>query len=246
MSQPLEMSMDDRWAIYIDIEGFSALYPDGNNALWALNRLMQAIHKIGKNVFPEPPDRLFAHQLGDGFLIVSEFHEDDLDRAVSIATLLMKFTSSFGVFARGTIAEGGLSGITGCYSEEVMDDCQDGNWSTSSMGAGLMTIFPVMGTALINAVGIDKRSPKGPLLTMPSKYKSRISESFLTKDVPGNEIISLDWVHTELEFDIAAKALLEYPSPDNLEDFVRNYVNKHELPTEWKDSCSLYLGVNYA
>ena len=80
------MSMDNRWAIYIDIVGFSALYPEGNDALWALNKLMLAIHRIGKNVFIEPPDRLFAHQLGNGFLIVSDFHEESLDRAAVVNT----------------------------------------------------------------------------------------------------------------------------------------------------------------
>ena len=72
--------------IYIDIVGFSALYPEGNDGLWALNKLMLAIHRIGKNVFPEPTDRLFAHQLGDGFLIVSDFHEESLDRAAVVNT----------------------------------------------------------------------------------------------------------------------------------------------------------------
>lgn len=238
--------MDKRWAIYIDIEGFSALYPESNDALWALNKLMLAVHRIGAIVFPEPPDRLFAHQLGDGFLIVSDFHEENLDRAGAIAILLMKFISSFGVFSRGAIAEGGLSGITGCYPGEVMDNCKRDDWSTANMGAGLMTIFPVMGTALINAVGIDKRSPKGPLLTMPSEYKSRLSEIFITNKVPGNEIISVDWVHTELDLlsEISAKTFLNYPSPKALEDVIRNYINKHKLPSEWKDSCISYLGVN--
>ena len=239
------MNMDKRWAIYIDIEGFSALYPKGNDALWALNKLMLAVHRIGTVVFPETPDRLFAHQLGDGFLIVSDFHEENLERAGAIVIFLMKYIASFGVFTRGAIAEGGLSGITGCYADEVMDSCQRGDLSTANMGAGLMTIFPVMGTALINAVGIDKLSPKGPLLTMPSEYKRRLSERFITTKVPRNEIISVDWVHTELELlsKISDKTHLKYPSSKALEDLLKNYVNKHELPPEWKDNCASYLGV---
>ena len=237
--------MDDRWAIYIDIEGFSALYPEGNDVLYALNKLMLAIHRIGKNVFPEPPDRLFAHQLGDGFLIVSDFHEDNLDRAVSIAVLLMKFITSFGVFARATVAEGGLAGITGCYSDEVMNECDNDGWSTSRMGAGLLTIFPVMGTALINAVGIDKRSPKGPLLTMPSSYKDRLSGIFLVSNIPNTELVNVDWVHTDFDglSKIREKALLKHPTPENLETFVRNYIAKHQLPSEWVESCKAYLGI---
>ena len=113
--------MDNRWAIHIDIEGFSALYPEGNDVMWGLNKLMVGIHRIGRNVFPEPPDRLFVNQLGDGFLIVSDFHEENLDRAASIAIVLMKFITSFSIFCRATIAEGGISGITGLYSNEVMN-----------------------------------------------------------------------------------------------------------------------------
>jgi hypothetical protein len=238
--------MDHRWGIYIDIEGFSYFYPEGDNALWALNKLMLAIHRIGKKVFPEPPERLFAHQLGDGFLITSDFHEENLDRAASIATLLMKFITSFGVFARGTIVEGGLSGITGCYPEEVMNECEEGDWSTSKMGAGLMTIFPVMGTALINAVGIAKRTPKGPLLIMPLIYKNRLSTSFIMKQVEDNEIIAIDWVHTEsaLLSEIKEMAHLECPCPENLEILLKNYISKHKLPPEWSDSCQTYLSIN--
>lgn len=240
--------MDERWAIYIDIEGFSALYPEGNDALWALNKLMLAIHRIGKNVFPEPPDRLFAHQLGDGFLIASDFHEKKLDRAVSIAIVLMKFITSFGVFARATIAEGGLSGITGCYSDEVMNECEKNGWSTSRMGAGLMTIFPVMGTALINAVGIDKRSPKGPLLSMAASYKERLSDCFMISDIRETELIAIDWVHTDFDelTNIREKAFLKYPNPENLEILVKKYLAKHQLPKEWVSSCSTYMGVKNA
>ncbi len=238
--------MDNKWAIYIDIEGFSTLYPEGNNAIWALNRLMLAIHRIGNNVFPKPPDRLFAHQLGDGFLITSDFHEENLDRATSIATLLMKFITNFAVFARGTIAEGEIAGITGCYPEEVMNEHEGNDWSRVNMGDGLMTVFPVMGTALINAVGIDKRSPKGPLLTMPIAYKNRLPKSFAMEQVEESELIAIDWVHMEsgLLSEIKEKALLEYPSPENLETLLKNYISKNKLPPEWGDNCRKYLGIN--
>ena len=241
--------MDDRWAIYIDIEGFSALYPEGNDAMWALNKLMLAIHRIGKLVFPEPPDRLFAHQVGDGFLIVSDFYEENLDRAASIAIVLMKFITSFGLFARATIAEGGLSGITGCYPKEVLDDCRKGDALVATMGAGLMTIYPVMGTALINAVGIDKRAPRGPMLALPVSYRERLSSNILSKVIDDDtHIMALDWVHTEgnLLTEIKTMANLEFPSSNNLEILLSNYISKHNLPTEWEKSCSHYLGVKYA
>lgn len=243
-----EKGMDKRWAIYMDIEGFSALYPEGDGVLWALNQLMLAIHRIGKNVFPESPDRLFAHQLGDGFLITSDSHEENLGRAVSISILLMKYITRFGVFARVAIAEGDLSGITGCYPDEVMNDCDEGTLR-SNMGEGLMTIFPVMGTALINAVRIDKiSSKKGPLLIMPSAYKSRLSSSlFVIRDIPDTaiSISTIDWIHAEFDglVEIRDKAKLKYPNPEELESLARNYMAKHKLPLEWVANCSTYLGV---
>ncbi len=191
--------MDNRWAIHIDIEGFSTLCREGNDAMRGLNKLMLGIHRIGKNVFPEPPDRLFVHQLGDGFLIVSDFHEENLNRAASIATVLMKFITSFDIFCRATITEGGLSDIKGCYSNEVMNECHKDDWSISRMGAGLMTIFPVMGTALIDAVRIDKTSSKGPLITFPYEYRERLSNIFIINDIPDSNFASIDWVHTESE-----------------------------------------------
>lgn len=233
--------MDDRFAIYVDIEGFSELYSEGNTVLWSLNRLMYAIHRIGKYVFPKGSDCLFAHQLGDGFLIISDFHEENLDRAASIATFLMKYITSFGVFARETIVEGGLSGIAGCYPDEVIND-------SNCMGEGLITTFPVMGTALIKAVGIGKISPKGPLLTLSSQFKQRLSNSFITKDVPNSEIIAIDWIHTECDLlsEITTKSTLDHPTSFDLETKLKNYIIRHnnKLSSEWKDSCKEYLGLN--
>jgi hypothetical protein len=237
--------MDNRWAIYIDIEGFSTLHANGNNAaLWALNRLMLAIYRIGTTAYPQSPDRLFAHQFGDGFLIVSDFHEKNLDRAALIAVLLMKYITNFGVFAKAAIAEGDLSDISGCYPDEAINNYH--SREPIMMGEGLMTISPVMGTALINAVSINKRSPKGPLLITSSDYKDRLSSIFIVNEIPEDKLISLDWVHTECNelIDIHKKADLEYPSSENLEKSIRDYVIKHDkLPSEWITNCSKHLKV---
>ena len=243
--------MTHRWAIHIDIVGFSALYPKSDNPLWALNRLMLAVHSIGKMVYPREPHRLFAHQIGDGFLILSDFHEPDLERAASIAIVLMKFIAGFGLFARATIAEGNLADITGCYSETVLNDrCEEDN-KTVMMGSGLMTLFPVMGTALINAVRIDKRTSKGPILAVPDEFRSRlpghiISKKLEDKDMPN---IAIDWVHTESELitKIKVEAQLDFPCPKDLEILLSKYITKNEqLPGEWVQSCRKYMGVRIA
>lgn len=68
----------ERWSIYIDIEGFSALYGQENQVLQALGVLAEGILFIGRECYPKTPDRLFAHQTGDGFIIVSKFGAENL------------------------------------------------------------------------------------------------------------------------------------------------------------------------
>jgi hypothetical protein len=62
-----------RWAIAIDVEGFSATYEASSQALTSIGALAKAIFVLGRFSYPESPNRLFAHQLGDGFIVVGEF-----------------------------------------------------------------------------------------------------------------------------------------------------------------------------
>ena len=61
---------EESWAINIDLEGFSKNYEDSEDrktyAIWGLHHLMDAIINIGNSVYRDPPERLFAHQFGDG------------------------------------------------------------------------------------------------------------------------------------------------------------------------------------
>lgn len=124
-----------RWCIYIDILGFGGLWEsDMTKALRTLRELMNAIIQIGKQVYPIEGDRLFVHQVGDGFAIVSDFHEDSLERPISIAITLMRHVVAYtGYFASAAIAEGDFSGIRSCYPEEV---------SLCSNNRGLYTKVP--------------------------------------------------------------------------------------------------------
>ena len=69
-----EDSMGSRWSIYIDSEGFDALYETDDQILLSLGDLMEGIYLIGPHCYLEKPDRIFAHQTGDGFAIVSVTH----------------------------------------------------------------------------------------------------------------------------------------------------------------------------
>ena len=61
-------AMRECWSIYIDIEGFGALYKKEDVQIsLALGYLLEGVYLVGSNCYNESPDRLFAHQTGDGF-----------------------------------------------------------------------------------------------------------------------------------------------------------------------------------
>ena len=155
-----------RWCTFIDILGFSKLWESRQcKALKALRELMGAIHRVGTWVYPGERERLFVHQMGDGFAIVSDFGERSFERPLGIASALMRHLASTGTFAAAAVAEGEFSDITGCYPEEVMKACEDGH--VVPLSAGLMTLSPVMGTAFIRAHSLHAHAPSGPFEACP-------------------------------------------------------------------------------
>ncbi|WP_207147679.1 hypothetical protein, partial [Listeria monocytogenes] len=76
---------------------------------------------------------------------------------------------------------------------------RDGSDDCVSLGSGLMTLLPVMGTALIAANKLDARNPvKGSILTIATSDSVRISPSFPRRTIDGDACLSvLDWVHAE-------------------------------------------------
>lgn len=224
---------DQRWAIYIDVEGFSALYNRDNQILVALGGLMEGIFLIGEGCYPESPDRIFAHQTGDGFVIVGEFGLKSLEVPVAIAVALLRHVAAGGRFRKASIGEGQFSDITGCYPDRVRQR-QTPNGSIR-MGRGIMTLFPVMGTALIDAVSVVKRSPSGSLLTLSYGNKSRLPSDCHIVDLPDAEIISVDWVHsqTPLVDELQRCAGLKRPSPIAIEEAFHQYCLNHKPPEKW-------------
>ncbi|OFZ68714.1 MAG: hypothetical protein A2V79_12200 [Betaproteobacteria bacterium RBG_16_56_24] len=230
-----------RWAIYIDIQGFGALWDKGDMALLALGELMRAIFCIGKSCYPSSPDRLFAHQFGDGFLIVSEFEEDSLERCMTIAIALLRHVSVTGCFAKAAIVEGDMVDIKGLYPDEVMDNLNSN--SLVDLGAGLMTIVPVMGTALIRGVKLDKNPPKGPLLIIEKEKIDRLPQGLSTSDA-GEEVVSINWIayQSDLLSDIQRRANLKSPSQIEMEESLLRYCKKNEKNLdEWVKNVHKYL-----
>lgn len=244
-----EIGMSDRWSIYIDIEGFSTGWDKDNHVLWSLGELMRAIFRIGQNCCPRDYDRLFAHQFGDGFIVVSDFHEESLERCIAIAVALMRHVAASGCFARAAIAEGEFSDIKGCYPDEVLKNA-DERHHVVWMGAGLMTIIPVMGTALIRAVSVDKAAPKGPLLIAELSKSERFGsdapwQALPKRNLEAKDVVSIDWVHmTSKHLSVLQEeAPLSSPSSSDLEARLRDYCSRGDVPVEWRANAVQYLNV---
>jgi hypothetical protein len=235
--------MGDRWAIHIDVEGFGAKWDDTMEAFRGLNALMQAIFWLGERAYPEPPERLFAHQFGDGFLIVSDFHEETLHRAVLISIALLQHVLSQGATAKAAIAEGGLSDVQGCYPPEIGRQSNKGN---IIFGAGVMTVFPVMGTALINAVALEKRSPSGPLLTVAASNLDRLPGDVSTIKI-GESLVAINWLRSGPTglCDLQKAAGLKSHSEQERIKQLRDYIAANEgLKDQWKENATRYLLSN--
>ena len=238
-----DVAADKRWAIYIDIEGFGALYDREDTILWALGDLMEAVFLIGTNCYPETPNRLFAHQTGDGFIIVSEFAAKTLDVPIAIAIALLRHVSERGRFAKASIAEGGFAGINGCYPKRIRDaQRKDGR---VFMGGGLMTVFPVMGTAMINAVAVEKRSPSGALLTLNASDGPRISSDCLVQDVAENDLVAIDWVNSSIPLvsELQATAGLRAPSAEAIKNHFSTYIRTTRVKQQWKANSNRFLSL---
>src|SRR5439155_12891347 len=135
---------------------------------------MLAIYQIGSRGYPESPYRLFAHQLGDGFVVVGEFGWPDLDQACGISIALLRAVLHSGGTAKAAISEGEMADITGCYPEPIRTLYGESQGGVFGMGGGLMSVLPVMGTALINSYRLLS-SPDVPSVSLLIISQSDVS-----------------------------------------------------------------------
>ena len=190
---------------------------------------MWAIHRIGTKVYPDDPERLFVHQMGDGFAIVSDFGEASLERPIAIAVALMRCVATTGTFAVAAIAEGDHTDITGCYPQEVTGGSNNG---VVRLGGGLMTLTRVMGTAFIRAYRLQNSAPPGPFLTVPGYHRDRVP-AWLSVREPQNpkndRLLSIDWIRAESELllGIQQNADISTPSSDALVQTIQDYCSQY-------------------
>lgn len=242
-------ALDQRWGIFIDVEGFSKLWSRDDLGLRALMHLTTLVFRIGDQAFPDVPQRLFAHQGGDAFYITSDFHEHSLDRCAAIAIVLMRGMLEKGFVARAALAAGAVADYAGCRPLEVREAAvRDDDSDLVRMGQGLMTLQPVLGEGIINAVGLDKRVKlKGSLVIVAEGARERLSDGFVRRPIeeyPG--VMALDWVHSAspLIEDIARTIGYGNGAPADFRDLLRAYVADHRLSEIWCGPTLRYAGLS--
>jgi hypothetical protein len=233
--------MTDRWALYLDVEGFGSKWNETDMAAFrGINELMEGIFRIGSRHYVDTPSRLFAHQFGDGFLIVSDFHEEMLDRAVLVGVALMRQLLAVGETAKCALDEGQISDIANCNPDSIRKQYNRGR---IGVGAGLMTITPVMGTALIRTVNLQKKV-RGPVFLLRKVLAGRISLGFPLREVGGTDLVSLNWLRgdppalAELQEVAGLKRLNETERIGQLSRYVECSPG---LSAAWLESAQTYL-----
>lgn len=212
-----------RWAIYIDIEGFSVIYPsDDVKALLPLNAVMEGIYRIGTTACARSPNRLFVHQTGDGFAIISDFGLGAPNLPVAISIVLLRLAVVGGGLAKVGISEGEFADIQGCYPE-IISQHSDSHGSLR-LGEGFMRIFPVMGTALISAHRVANAASGSLLLLDPAMAAGLGPGVRCTQRKAA--FVAVDWVHTSMpEIDhLVAASKLSLPDSAAIERFIRQYI----------------------
>ena len=243
--------MNNRWAINIDVEGFSKNYEHSEDrktfAILALSELMDSIVKIGTRCFPGDPDknysdRLFAHQFGDGFIICSDFPEEDATRAISIAVAIMRHMIIKGYATKAAISTGDMSDIKGCYPKSVRDTDDE----RVSLGMGLMTIISVMGTALTKAHKLSNTQKGAVLILDENLAKLGLPNGV---EMKGSSGCCIDWVSIILPMSeqIAHTAGLAIDNPQKLIEKLDSYYKQEPTPEDsWIEATRVMIAEGKA
>ncbi|MHB8793248.1 MAG: hypothetical protein ACYC6O_07930 [Thermoleophilia bacterium] len=214
----------DTWAIFIDIEGFSnLLISERGQAAFLIRELADGIHRIGSLVFPRVSERLFAYGLGDGFLIVPDLSQQQFEKPLAIAIVLLHRILALGGVAKASISIGETSDVSGWFTESV----RSGN-----MGQGIILSYPIMGSALVNAFHLGSEH-RGAVLILDSAFNSEIPEGICVNQ---NNPPLVDWIHCDFPLlrDVASRAGLPLLSAENARVRLSTYIESQDnLDEEW-------------
>lgn len=187
---------------------------------------------MGQKVYPGDLnnnywDRVFAHQFGDGFIIVSNFEEPDPSRCIAIATSLSRHMLIQGFATKAAISTGSMSDINGCYPDAM----RYANNNTLNLGMGLITSIPVMGTALTKAFKLGGRV-SGNVVVIDVTQFPTIPED-LIKEREGN-VGYINWMSDKnsLACEISQKAGLQFGSEKQLLSLFSSYITTAPRPPQ--------------
>lgn len=228
------------WSLFIDVEGFSSIYKrDQARGLKLLSIMGEFIYETGNKVYPNVGERLFAYQLGDGFVIVPE-RVNDSKRAISIAMALMRCFVLSGGVARAAVATGSISDVLSCFSF-----AKNGK-SAFPMGEGLMVLNPVMGDAVINAYKLERIAVKGPLLFIDQKLISELNGSRVIFDRHCEEAYSVNWINSrDYETDKIMSVLgFGSSSSEIISEALEKYMMGNRLDGRWVESAKRLIEVD--
>ena len=233
----------NRWSIYIDIEGFSYFYKaNQGKAFQSVGLLINHIYNLGKKVYNGETNSLFVHQLGDGFVIVSLNGAQDINNAIIIAITLMRLLLVNSYMTPAAISIGDFSDVVGCYPKQIQDEYH--KEETIRIGHGVLRIFPVTGSSLINSWKLLSSSNSGPLLSLDSELFKFVNIAGLIILESNERITEIDWLNSKINEIEKIGKILEYQEISN-NNFLRirfsDYLKENKLSEKWLKSASKML-----
>ena len=232
--------LDDRWTMFVDIEGFSQRFTsNANDGYQTLRLLLEAIFRIGKLVYSGDDERLFAHQIGDSVGIISSFPETSPDRPIAIGIALIRHLISHGVAVKVAISSGHMTDVVGVYPTIVRDHQSD--HSTATMASGLMTLQTVFGQGLINAYATGKNVRGCVLIVDQTAFKERSSIGRESS----KRYALIDWIHNtpQATQHIYENAGLVLPNPNFSRQHLLTYLIHQKVHKRWAASTLYSVGL---
>lgn len=238
------------WALYIDVEGFSYLYPEHEmKPMSLLTSYIFTLLDSGRSEF----SGLTAIQYGgDGFLLkqLGGTYDKDLRRPLALGCSLMKRALMDGFTLRAQLSIGDSADVQGTYSKSMQDRISQqgaGGYLSFYGGIGIGTFSnmlynSVIGTSILNAYRLH--TPKGPLFVMDPLLRPDFIEAgvvFVEKD----GALLLDWLKHDDAYVRSGMEVFEIDSTHEYAGALQNYIKKYEqvVPGDWKANAEKLLAM---
>ena len=233
--------MIQRTAMFIDIQGFGKLYRSDADSLWGLADLMEGVYRLGRESPRLGISRLFAHHIGDGFVLIDDGGVANASLLAAAAVALHQFTLLRSLhFCASAVTEGEMADVLHCYPKMVLEARTDDG--VVRLGDGLMTLFPVMGTAIINTNRMLKEA-HGSVILLPSEFKSKLEDGILYIEEEG--MLFVNWIASTLPAISIARQILGIDSVgiDDLKGRFQMAIERNACPSKWVARTSRFLAL---